>query len=384
MKKIAISINLAWPLKRYHELVAGIQEYNNEFTNWTLVWDHFPENYLRESLDKPYYDGVIGRIKYDCYEEAQRLNIPVVNTWQSSTLDELPSVFPDFQTAGKLAAEHLLKRGFRNFVSIDHDGKASDKFYKGFAEAIKPYNSPIKQYRFHHDIEQTSESWGKFHKDFAKWVKEWQYPVGIGCSVSSIGPQITTRLSELGIDVPSQASLLTVGNDYAYCEGLSPKISSINIDFKKQGYECAKMMHLLLEGKELPERNILIPPSNLVARESTDAYAVEDDVLKIALRYIADNFEKNIQVIDVASCVNVSRRALEKRFQKYLGHTIVNEIERHKVTALKRYLLETDFKINALHKKLGFSSPHHLRRSFKRSTGVTPGEYRTQNNLSKL
>ena len=39
------------------------------------------------------------------------------------------------------------------------------------------------------------------------------------------------------------------------------------------------------------------------------------------------SMENNIQVIDVAEYVNVSRRALEKRFKKYLGHTIANEIE---------------------------------------------------------
>ena len=293
MKKIAISIDFSWPLKRYHELFAGIQQYNNEFTQWTLVWDHFPENYLKKDKKKPYYDGIIGRIKSACYAEAQRLNIPVVNTWLSSTLKDLLSVSPDYKEAGKLAAEHLLKRGFRNFANIDHSTDKDSLFYKGFQEVIKPYKCPISQYLFHHDVDQNAKLWDKFHNNFAKWVKEWQFPIGIACSMSGIGPIITTRLTELGIEVPKQASVISVGNERTFCEGFSPKISSINIDYRVIGYECAKMMHRLLEGEELPERNLLIPPVNVVARESTDTYAVEDEVLKIALRFIADNFRKN-------------------------------------------------------------------------------------------
>ena len=384
MKKIAISINLAWPLKRYHDLVAGIQQYNNEFTKWTLVWDHYPENYLKKSIKKPYYDGVIGRVKYDCYSEAKRLGIPVVNTWLSSTIEDLPSVSPDYKAAGKLAAEHLLKRGFRNFVNIDHLTDKNSLFYKGLQEALKPYKCSVDQYLFHHDVDEDSEQWEKFHYDFSKWIKKWQFPLGIACSMSSIGSQITTRLAELGVKVPQQAAVISVGNELSFCEGLAPQISSINIDYHKIGYECAKMLHSLLEGKELPEKNLLVPPVNVVARESTDAYAVDDEDLKIALRYIADNFRNNILVLDVVKSVDISRRVLEKRFKKHLGHTIVDEIERHKVNALKRHLIESDWKINILHEKVGFSSPNHLSRSFKRLTGLTPGEFRKKNHPKKL
>ena len=77
--KIAVSINLDWPLRRYHELYKGIQEYSKD-TNWVLVWDHFPEKALSRDRSTPYYTGIIGRIKYDAYEIARELKIPMVNT----------------------------------------------------------------------------------------------------------------------------------------------------------------------------------------------------------------------------------------------------------------------------------------------------------------
>ena len=378
MKKIAISINLDWPLKRYHDLYAGIQQYNNEFTNWKLVWDHFPEVYLKRNKEVPYYDGIIGRVKYDAYNEAKRLNIPVVNTWQTSSLvGEIPSVINDFREAGKMAAEHLLKRGFRNFANIDHRiSKASKEFHLGFSEVVKPYNGFYKRYLFSRNCDESLELWERFHDDFSEWVKEWKFPIGIGCSLSSIGPKITTRLGELGIDIPNQASVISVGNDLCYCEGHSPKISSINMDYFSAGYEAARIMDMLLQNKNPPELTKVISPVNLIPRESTDTYAVDDPVVKSALRYIADNYNRNIQVVDVVDQVPVSRRSLEMRFNKEVSHTIIDEINRHKVTSLKRLLLETDQRINLLYCQLGFSCPQHMRRVFKKNTGMTPGEFR--------
>jgi LacI family transcriptional regulator len=378
MKKIAIAINLDWPLKRYHDLYAGIQKYNNEFTNWTLVWDHFPEIYLRQSNDVPYYDGIIGRIKYDTYFEAKRLNVPLVNTWQTSSLtDEIPSVLVDYRETGRLAAEHLIKRGFRNFANIDYRmDKGSKEFYKGFSEVVKPCKGFFKRYLFSRSCDETIDQWEHFHKNFASWVKEWKFPIGIGCAVSSIGPKVSTRLIEHGINIPNEASLVTVGNDLIYCEGHSPRISSVSMDYTSVGYEAAKMMDILLQKKVLPKTEKIISPTGVISRESTDTYAIDDLITKLALIYISDNYNKSIQVTDIVEKTPIGRRALEMRFKKAVGHTISEEINRLRVNSLKRLLLETDDKINLLYAQLGFSSAQHMRRVFKKSTGMTPGEFR--------
>jgi LacI family transcriptional regulator len=168
------------------------------------------------------------------------------------------------------------------------------------------------------------------------------------------------------------------GNGVIYCEGHSPKISSINLDNFKIGYEAAKMMDLMLQGKELPERHIVLPPENMTQRESTDTYAVDDQIVKEALRFIADNFNRSLQIVDVVAQVPLARRTLEERFKKVVGSTIIDEINRHRVTSLKRLLLETDLNINKLHGRLGFSCPQHMRRVFEKSRGMTPGEYRSK------
>ena len=119
-------------------------------------------------------------------------------------------------------------------------------------------------------------------------------------------------------------------------------------------------------------------PGNVITRESTDTYAVDDPAVQKALRFIADNFHKNIQVLDIVDQLSISRRSLELRFSKIVGHSINEEINRLKINALKRLLVEENDKINVLHKKVGYSSPQHMRRVFKKVTGMSPGEFQQE------
>ena len=376
-KKIAISINLDWPLKRYHDLYAGIQDYNKKYTNWTLVWDHYPENVLTESKTEAYYDGIIGRIKYTAHEQAIRLNIPMVNTWYSSDIEDIPSVFIDHFQAGVAAAEHLLKRGFRNFVNIDHrNDKTAKAFLEGFQSAVKPYKTPIKRYLVNRNLEASSQQWFKFHKDFSDWVEDWEFPVGICCSMDSLGPKISTRCLEHGLRIPEDVALVTSGNDLTYCESHRPHISSVDMNYHKVGYEAARMLDKQLQGKSLEKKHMFIQPMGFVARESTDSYAVEDEIVKKAIRFIADNVHHNIQVADIVDHVPISRRSLELRFKDAIGHSMIDEINRLRITTLKRLLIESDMKINKLYFHAGFSSPLHMRRVFSKYTGMSPSQFR--------
>lgn len=376
-KKIAVSINLDWPLNRYHDLFKGIQDYGNEHTDWLLVWDHFPEQRLKKSKSEPYYDGVIGRIKYEAYDEIKRLNIPVVNTWASSTIKDITSVLTNFTEVGEMIANHLIKKGFRNFVHIDFRGSGfRQSFSQGFKEVVKPYKCNVKQYLVSHRMDSMPSLRNKFNDDFDEWVKDWKFPLAIITPMSAIGPKVAYRCLENNLRIPEDVAIVSAGNDLAFCEGRFPTISSVDINYNKIGYEAARLLDMKLKGQKPEEKTYYIKPRGFVARESTDSYAVKDKDIKAALRYISENFQNNIQVIDVVDSVEVSRTTLEKKFLNIIGHSIFDEINRLRLSSVKRFLIETDFNINKICKISGFSNPHHLRRAFIKDSGMTPGKYR--------
>jgi len=379
-KKIAVALNLDWPIKRYHELFAGIQDYAKENTDWVLVWDHYPEKALTRSGNPPCYAGVIGRIKYKSYHEINRLNIPVINTWESNDLKDMTSIFPDYEKAGEIAAEHLIRKGFRNFVNIDYRAsKSASTFFKGFQKVTKPYDCSINRYLTSNEAASTPALWDKFNSDFDEWIKTWKLPMAIVCSLSCIGPKVVSRCLANNLRIPEDIALITTGNDSSACEGFTPTISSVDMNFHKLGFEAARLLHMKIKGEKIIEEVTLIPPSVCIARESTDSYAVDDKVIQKALRFISDNFHQNIQVCDIVDSSGISRTALEKRFFKNIGHTMSFEINRLRISTVKKLLLETELEIMKIAAKCGFSGSHHLIRVFKKFEKITPLEYRLAN-----
>lgn len=377
-RKVAVALNLDWPIRRYHDLFKGIQEYATKHTDWTLVPDHLPDIALKESgNDSPHYIGIIGRIKRSAYEEGKRLNVPMVNTWASNEIASIPTIIPDYEAVGFMAAKHLLKRGFRNFVQIDYynDGSVAP-FSRGVQKAIAPHHFNFKQYLISRDVELERELWVKFQKDFSTWTSEWNFPLAVCSSNSCLAPKISTRCLEHGFKIPEDIAIATAGNELAYCETHRPHISAVDVNYHKIGYHAAKMLHKQMEGIELESNRVLFPVQDFIARESTDTYAVEDTYVKTALRFIADNVHRNIQVLDIVEHVPIARRSLEIRFKKAMGRSIMDEINRLRILNAKRMLIESNLKINKLHEIVGFSTPLHMRRIFSKHTGMTPGQYR--------
>ena len=83
MKHIAVPIDLQWPLRRHHEVYAGIQAYANAHhaDDWTLIPDNFPEAVIMGELPGPCYDAVIGRLSLPLQEFLAARQIPAVNSW---------------------------------------------------------------------------------------------------------------------------------------------------------------------------------------------------------------------------------------------------------------------------------------------------------------
>lgn len=135
---------------------------------------------------------------------------------------------------------------------------------------------------------------------------------------------------------------------------------------------------LTYHGEPAPDRPIWLPPSELVARQTTDVVAVEDQTLASALRYIAENCHRPIQVVDVADAMAMSLRSLQQRFGEKLGRSISSQIEHMRIERLKRLMLYSDEPIKALAHQCGFTSMNTVHRAFLRAEGVPPSQFRKE------
>lgn len=104
----------------------------------------------------------------------------------------------------------------------------------------------------------------------------------------------------------------------------------------------------------------------------------ENDVLT---RFILQMLPEKVPSInDAAEHLGISSRTLQRKI-KERDTTFKNMIEEVRKDFAFSYLLQSNSKISYIAQVLGYSEQSVFQRAFKRWTGITPGEYRTQHGL---
>ena len=113
-----------------------------------------------------------------------------------------------------------------------------------------------------------------------------------------------------------------------------------------------------------------------VIDEPAQVLVCDDPLVLEAVRFIAGQRRRGLQVEEVAEHVNTSRSTLIRRFKAEFGRSVLSEIDRQRVDELKWMLTETDCSMAEIGALCGFSGPSLLSRYFKHRVGVTPSAYR--------
>jgi transcriptional regulator GlxA family with amidase domain len=85
---------------------------------------------------------------------------------------------------------------------------------------------------------------------------------------------------------------------------------------------------------------------------------------------------KHISVGSLLLDLRVSRRTLERSFQRELGMGPSEAIRRHRIRLAKTMLADQDLPIKDIALRTGFANPSQFSVAFHAATGMTPGEYR--------
>ena len=94
------------------------------------------------------------------------------------------------------------------------------------------------------------------------------------------------------------------------------------------------------------------------------------------LDYIKTHIAENIKVVDVAEAFGYNEKYLSHRFAEVAGMPLKQYITRCKIDEANFMLSDTNKTISDIAAELGFSDSHNFARCYKKSTGLTPSEYR--------
>jgi LacI family transcriptional regulator len=153
-------------------------------------------------------------------------------------------------------------------------------------------------------------------------------------------------------------------------------MSSISCNAQRIGFEAAALLDRLMAGASPPKAPLLLPPGNVVPRESTDVLATDDRELAAAIRHIREHACAGLRLKDFYKSSAISRRELERRMQKLLGRSPKEELMRVQLERAKQLLVETDLPSSAIAEKCGFSQSKYFCQVFHAKIGLPPGAYR--------
>lgn len=106
-----------------------------------------------------------------------------------------------------------------------------------------------------------------------------------------------------------------------------------------------------------------------------------DGRIQKAIQYIQQNTNQHLTVGDVADYVGFSKSYFSAYFKKTLGFSVSAFILRCKLEEGRELLQYTDKSISTISEFLCFSSQSHFHTAFKKQFGMTPSEYRKQQNF---
>ena len=322
------------------------------------------------------YDGVIASGPFDKSFSSfiDSFDVPVVgmDTWQVK--DHITSVLRDEEAIGRMAADHFIERGFKNCTYISPMGPAGTIRYKGFKERLAQASVNVLDFKWPRAMKAPStERWYWLQKTLAEMPK----PLALMIAGPGIVLDVVSSCQEANLRIPEEIAVI-VGYDMGWMDAelATIPLTCVRLDDSRKGYEAAALLDRLMNGDPAPNEPVIIPPTRIVTRKSTNIQAVEHPSVAIALSFIRENaFNKMLGVDDVVEQVTISKRALYKAFTKHLGKTPLELIIELRIEKAKA-LLREDLKIKFIADRCGFSSNNHMYRIFRDHVGMTPGKFR--------
>ncbi len=371
LKKIILLIETSREFGR--ELLNGIARYSKLHGPWSFYLE--PRG-LKSSIPRLKNWNADGIIMRDSVISADLINLKlptVLCLHESRRLKHLPVLVTDSKVIARLASEHLINRGMKNFAFCGFDSLEWSNERKEY------FTSYISEAGFKtHIYKQGSKSisWEREQELLKKWLAKLPKPVGILACNDDRGQQILEACKLARISVPGEVAVIGVDNDPIICGFCDPPLTSIALNAEYGGYAIAEMLDRIMSGEQMKGQEIKVTATHVVRRQSTDIIFVEDEAVAQAVQFIRQNAKNKIRVDDVVAHTCLSRRSLESRFRKIVHRSIQEEIRRIRTDLISQILVETNLSISEITSMFNFTDVEHISRYFKMEKGMGLREFR--------
>ena len=299
-------------------------------------------------------------------------DVPCVDlsTWREDL--KLPRVASDNGAIGRLAARHFLVYKHRHFAWYASTptpfGKAR---YEAFsAELAENGKTTIR-----------IDGPGSLnYNTMAERLKKLPRPCAVFAVNDADAAWLTSLCLEEGFQVPADFAVLGVDNNPLVCEVHSVPLSSIDRDTEGMVLEGARLLQTAMNGQNISVKTTFIQPKGVVTRSSSDAFIIDDDLVRRAMRYLSSRLAEKVGTPEIAAELGISRSLLNQRFKSVTGNTLHQTLMNMRINKAADLLASTDWNLEQIATETGFTHAPHLSNSFKKHFGQSPLTYRKKHN----
>ena len=246
MPKVALLVETARGYGR--EVLHGIVRYARLHGPWAFYVT--PGDFVQSlpQMEEWGGTGIIARIETRQVAKAiLATRLPVVAMDLSETQlapgspwSRMCQLTSDSEGAVRLAVEHLLETGLRNFGFVGIAGKVwSDRRQRAFVRQIAEAGHKTHVYPC---AGRCRLPWSREQAVMSRWLEGLPKPVGVLACNDDRGREVLAACRQGRLRVPEEVAVIGVDNDELLCDLSDPPLSSVALGAERAGFEAAALL----------------------------------------------------------------------------------------------------------------------------------------------
>ena len=207
------------------------------------------------------------------------------------------------------------------------------------------------------------------------WLRSLSKPCGLLVSNDVRAMHVLNVCRAEGIAVPEQIQVIGTDNEEWICDRTSPSLTSVEPDFEGCGHRAAETLLAMMDGGPW-EREQTFGVKRIEQRMSTtDIHGSTNRAVR-AREYLRAHSSEPLSTSRLAAILGCSPRLLQLSYKAVFGCTVQEDLLEARLDLARKLLAENRIPICDIPECVGFESPFHFMKLFKRRTGMTMLQWR--------
>ena len=182
------------------------------------------------------------------------------------------------------------------------------------------------------------------------------------------GIELITRVRE---EHPGVFCVIVSG--YSDFEYMKAAIQNSAVDYLLKPVNTEELRRLL----QRLEAALLAREQQVAPRRESDAASLAESVRV----YLQENYDKQVDFSALAESLAVSAPYLSKLFHEQTGTSPMRYLTDLRMRQAKKFLADSSLTVREIAVRVGYPDPFHFSRSFKNAVGISPAQFREEQNI---